>query len=83
MLSLRGEAERTDERHAVAVQAVGTDGRVMLHHVVERGKAAVVHVGAGTADLTQAGHTELAEIAVLGLDVARAGARERRATSSL
>src|SRR5207244_187236 len=36
--------------------------------------AAVVHVRPGAADLAQAGHTELAEIAMLCLDVARADA---------
>jgi hypothetical protein len=56
---------------AVGVQPLLVQLGVELHDVGERRQAAVVHVGRGPRDAAQAGHAELAEVAVLDLHVPR------------
>src|SRR6266513_1164910 len=46
---------------------------VKAHHVAQRREAAVVHVGRGACHVAQPRDAELAEVALLRLDVARAG----------
>src|SRR5712671_2836068 len=68
-----GEMQRLEDALAVGVDSFNIEIRITLDHVPQRRDVAVVHVWRGARDVAQPGHAELAEIAVLRLDMPRAG----------
>ena len=63
--------QRLKHTLTIGMQALEIDLRVVAHHLRQRGQLAVVHIGRGVGHAAQRRHLELAEVAVLQVDVAR------------
>ena len=70
---IRRESQRLENFLAVGVKPLFVELGVMADHVAQGGEAAIVHVGRIEHGVAQRRHLELAEIALLGFDMAGAG----------
>jgi hypothetical protein len=64
------ESRRLQDRIAVRMQAVQAQRRMVPQHVAQRGQLTVVHAGRRLCHVAKAGYLELAEVAVLQVDMA-------------
>src|SRR5258705_13286174 len=70
---LAAEVQRFQDFFTVGMNSFKIQLRVEHHDLLESRDAAVVHVRRGASRFAQRRHAELAEVAVLRVDMARAG----------